>query len=116
MQKCIDYTADFTEAESNNPVAKPIACYGSGRTLLKLFKLDTPIQRLDGRRVGYELISAELSVDTKEPSDKAWIRVWSDDSTYWSKRELEEIGYRITSSGKTRNEPCDVFNNVIIFN
>lgn len=79
---------DLTNNEYLYPHMKASA---KGRNVLILSHMDYPVVRMDGKRVAYELELRWLSEDPSETGDEVCC-VRGNEFSYWSKRELKELG------------------------
>ncbi len=65
---------------------------GVGTNFFCLTKLESPFRRADGRAVNYQLDYRWLSSACKNKDDEAYVCVQGNEMTYWSAKELAEIG------------------------
>lgn len=65
---------------------------GKGRNFLALEKLDVPVRRADGKKAGWLLTYAWLSVDCESPEDEAWACQLGRETTLWQRKELVKNG------------------------
>jgi hypothetical protein len=84
---------------------------------VSLEKLPEPYKRADGKRVSYLLHYRELSVTANADNDEAWACVNCSGYTYWSAKELKELGVSIGRNGNIHiPDGYDIFEHIHIFN
>lgn len=83
-----------------------ICAHGRGKNMLIISKLDEPFQRLDRKRVSYQIEYRWLSIDVTET--EAWACVKGNEFSYWSLRELRETGFDV-------DNPINLFDHFNLF-
>lgn len=94
---------NYTEEYNKLSLSEALIAQGNKENVLILTQLDAPFQRMDGKRVSYQLNHRWLSVTCNDETDEAWACVQGDENTYWSKRELVESGVLMKNGKPTAN-------------
>jgi hypothetical protein len=86
---------------------------GQGTNFISIEKLDEPYRRADGKRVSYLMDYRWLSCECASPDDEAYVCVQGNEHSYWSAKELQELGIK-TNKKAPVSESYNVFDNVTI--
>ena len=84
----IDYSESFADS---------ILAQGKDNNFISIEKLPHPYKRADGKRVSYQMDYRWLSAPCENSSDQSWCCVQGQEFSYWSEKELKDLGLKLNS-------------------
>ena len=87
MSTLVDYTEAF---KKYRPESGALLAQGQGKHMLVLYKLKEP-QMISKKSCRYMLEYRELSVKCEKSDDEAFACVWSDERTFYLRKEIKEL-------------------------
>ena len=111
----IDYT--HSENMEGCPLfdERLMAAHGDGFKFLALSKMSSPFRRFDGKRVSYLVTYRSLSSQCVDAADQSPVCAVTEDSTYFSARELLKLGVLVPNSLKLNPKLKSLFDHFFLF-
>ena len=92
---------------------KSFLAQGKDKSFISLKKLDAPFKRFDGKRVSYEMDYRWLSTPCEKENDESWCCVQGNEFTYWTAKELTEMGLKLNCKNPVP-ENFNIFEHVVL--